>query len=90
MTERLPLRIVPVGMSLAVFLVITYLVCVSYGLIFQNANMHQLLPMLLPGFIWFSWQSFFIGLLWAFAYGWYAAIVFIPIYNFFAARGRKS
>jgi hypothetical protein len=41
-----------------------------------------------PGFEWLTWRGFFIGLVESHAYGWFAAIVFTPLYNFFNARGR--
>jgi hypothetical protein len=42
--------------------------------------------MLLPGFTWISWPSFLLGLIWAFAIGWYITLVFCPLYNFFIGR----
>ena len=87
MTTSLRLSIVPVGLSLGTFFVITYLLCILFGLLVSVQGIHQLLPMLLPGFTWLTWPSFLLGLVWVFAYGWYVAIVFAPIYNFFAARG---
>jgi hypothetical protein len=39
-----------------------------------------------PGFTWITWPSFFLGLLWSFICGWYVAVVFAPLFNFFAAR----
>lgn len=81
------LAVVPVGLSLSTFSVITYALCVLYGLAFADQGFHRtLMPMLLPGFVWLTWPAFFIGLAWAFAYGWYVAVVFVPLYNFFAAR----
>lgn len=82
--------VVPLGMSLGIFFVITYALCVLFGLVVPAEPMHRLLPMLLPGFSWITWPSFVLGLAWAFAYGWYAALVFAPIHNFFAARGEKQ
>ena len=87
MPTSLRLSIVPVGLSLGTFFVITYLLCILFGLLVSVQGIHQLLPMLLPGFTWLTWPSFLLGLVWAFAFGWYIAIVFAPIYNFFAARG---
>ena len=89
MTTSLRLSIVPVGLSLSTFFVITYLLCILFGLLFSVQGIHQLFPMLLPGFTWLTWPSFLLGLVWVFAYGWYVAIVFAPIYNFFAARDAK-
>jgi hypothetical protein len=80
------LAIVPLGLSLSTFFVITYLLCVLYGLVITDRGMHQLLPLLIPAFTWITWSSFFIGLVSAFVYGWYVAVVFVPLYNFFSAR----
>jgi hypothetical protein len=44
------------------------------------------MPMLLPGFSWLTWPAFFIGLAWSFAFGWYVAAVFAPLFNFFVGR----
>lgn len=77
------LAIVPLGMSLASFLVITY---VLFGVFVSERGMHLLFGQLLPGFTWIAWPSFFLGLLWSFVFGWYAAVLFAPLFNFFAAR----
>jgi 2TM family of unknown function (DUF5676) len=73
-------------MSLASFLVITYVLCVLYGLFISDRGMHQLLAQLMPGFTWITWPSFFLGLLGSFLSGWYVAVLFAPLFNFFAAR----
>jgi hypothetical protein len=86
MTARL--AILPVGLSLSSFLVITYLLCIVFGLILPNDARHQFLETVLPGFTWLTWMSLFIGLFWSFVYGWYTALVFVPLYNFFAGRSR--
>ena len=80
------LAIVPMGLSLGSFLVITYVLCVLFGILVSDRGMHQLLAQLLAGFTWITWPSFFLGLLWSFVYGWYVAVVFAPLYNFFNAR----
>jgi hypothetical protein len=86
MTVSPRFSIVPVGMSLGTFFVITYLLCVAYGFVAPGQRMHELISMLIPGFTWISWGSFFIGVFVAFGYGWYVALIFIPLYNFRAAR----
>jgi hypothetical protein len=80
------LAIVPLGLSLGSFFAITYVVCVLFGIFVSDRGMHQLLAQLLPGFTWITWPSFFLGLVWSFIYGWYVAVVFVPLFNFFAAR----
>lgn len=82
------LAIVPLGLSLASFLAITYVLCVLYGILMSDRGMHQLLSQLLPGFTWITWPSFLLGLVWSVVYGWYVAVVFAPLFNFFSARTR--
>ena len=83
-TARLP--VVPLGLSFSSFAVITYLLCVLFGLFVSDRGMHQLLPQLLPGFTWLTWPSFLLGAFWSFVYGWYVAVIIAPLFNFFAAR----
>ena len=45
---------------------------------------------LLPGFEWLSWPSFFIGLAESYGYGWYFTLIWVPIYNFVAARQKEA
>ena len=80
------LGIVPLGLSLGSFLVITYVLCVLFGIMVSERGMHQLLVQMLPGFTWITWPSFFLGLFYSFVCGWYVAVVFAPLFNFFAAR----
>ena len=80
------IAIVPLGLTLSLFLMITYVVCVIYGLLGFQQGMHQLLFQIIPGFTWITWPSFFIGLFWTFVWGWYIALVFAPLFNFFTAR----
>ena len=87
MNTIIRLSIVSLGLSLSSFFAITYLLCVLYGLVLSDVGMHQLLAAMLPGFTWLTWTSFFIGLVWSVFFGWYVAVVFAPLYNFFAARG---
>ena len=86
MSTNVRLQIVPLGLSLSSFLVITYVLCVLFGLFLSDRGMHQLLAQFLPGFTWITWTSFFLGLLWSFVYGWYVAVVFAPLFNFFSAQ----
>jgi len=74
------------GMSLGLFLAIAFLLCVLFDLQFPDHAMYQSWQNLLPGFTWLSWPSFFLGLAESFGYGWFVAIIFGPLFNFFAAR----
>ncbi len=92
----LPLRSVPripvmaLGTSLGVFLALTFVLCVLFDLWFPGLAMNPVWAPLLPGFTWISWASFLLGLIEVFAYGWYIALVFGPLYNFFAMRSGTS
>jgi hypothetical protein len=82
--RRLPL--VPVGSSLSLLLATSYVLCVALGLVWWDAGLHTPYLQFLPGFTWLSWGSFLLGLIESFAYGWYIALVFTPLFNFFNAR----
>lgn len=82
-----PIRIKPAGHALSLFLVITYLLCVAFGLLVpERFHMHQAWAPLLPGFEWLTWPGFIFGLIGAYIYGWYVAVVFVPLYRLFAGR----
>ncbi len=74
------------GAGLGSFFALTYVLCVLFDLWFPTLAMNPYWAPLLPGFTWISWTSFLLGLIEAFAYGWYIALVFGPIYNFFARK----
>lgn len=79
--------VLALGMALSLFLAISYVLCVL-GYIFLPALpiAHSALSIFLPGFILLSWPSFCLGLAESFGWGWYVALIFVPLYNFFAAR----
>ena len=82
-----------VGHASSLFLAITFSLCVGFDLLFPAHAMYEAWQKLLPGFEWLSWQSFFLGLLESYGYGWYFALVWVPIYNVFAVRwaaGKKT
>lgn len=81
---RIP--VVAFGMSLGLFLAITFILCVGFDLIFPEVAMYETWSKLLPGFTWLSFPSFLLGLVETFAYGWYVAMIFGPLFNYFAAR----
>jgi len=86
------LRSLPVfalGISLSLFFVISYVLCVVGYLVFPGLPInHAALAIFLPGFELLSWGTFVLGLIESFAYGWYIALIFGPLFNFFAARMR--
>lgn len=75
-----------VGHATSIFLAITFAVCVGFDLLFPSHAMYQSWQKLLPGFEWISAKSFTIGLIESYGYGWYVALIWVPLYNFFAAR----
>jgi hypothetical protein len=75
-----------VGVSLGLFLAISYMLCVIFDLIFPGQAMYQTWIRLLPGFKWLTWGSFFLGLIESFLYGIYISVIFVPIYNFLKRR----
>ena len=77
------LGIYSLGMTLGLFIVITFTLCVIFDLLFPAWAMYPSWIKLLPGFTWISPTSFLLGLIESFAYGWYIALVFVPLYNFF-------
>ena len=76
-----------VSWALGVTTLISYLVCVTYGLA-TPASLHMtgFLEQVLPGFKWLTWSGFLIGLVESFLYGVYAGMVYVPVYNFFKSR----
>ena len=45
--------------------------------------MHGAWEQFLPGFKFISVSSFFVGLVGSYLYGWYIALVFVPLYRLF-------
>jgi len=80
------IRVIALGMSLGLFLALTFALCVGFDLLFPALAMNSAWAPLLPGFTWLSWSSFLLGLVESFAYGWYVALIIGPFYNFFATR----
>ncbi|MCW5641477.1 MAG: hypothetical protein KIT63_05220 [Rhodoferax sp.] len=76
-----------VSWALGITTLISYLVCVAYGLA-TPASLHMtgFLEQVLPGFKWLTWSGFLIGLVESFLYGVYAGMVYVPVYNFFKRR----
>ncbi len=81
------LNIKIVSWALATATLISFVVCVGYGLVTpESLHMHAFLEQVLPGFKWLTPQSFLMGLVESFLYGAYAGLVYVPVYNFFVRR----
>ncbi len=79
--------VVVLGLSLSGCLVISYILCVLGYLLFPNLLVqHNALAIFLPGFTLLSWPSYFLGLVESLLWGWYIALVFGTLYNFFVRR----
>ena len=74
------------GNATSLFLAITFAVCVGFDLLFPSHAMFQSWQKLLPGFEWISWKSFLLGLIESYGYGWFATLIWVPLYNVFVGR----
>ena len=82
-----PIKIMPVALSLSTLFSISYILCVIYGLLVPNGlQMYPVWAKLLPGFQWFTFGSFLLGLIETIIYGFYVAYIFIPVFNFFNVK----
>ena len=85
--DTAPIRIVTLRLSLSAFFVISYAICIAGYLLLPGFPVqHGALSIFLPGFELLSLRSFFLGLVESFVWGWYIALVFGSLYNFFSRR----
>ncbi|MCF6251940.1 MAG: cadmium-translocating P-type ATPase [Methylococcaceae bacterium] len=75
------LSLAAVGHASSLFLSMTFTLCIVFDLLFPDAAMYRSWQALLPGFKWLSWSSFFLGLVESYGYGWYFALIWVPVYN---------
>ena len=83
---RHTLSLTAVGQATSLFFAITFLLCIAVSLVFPAHTMAQSLQQLLPGFQWINWKSALLGLIETYGYGWYVALIWVPLYNVLAAR----
>jgi hypothetical protein len=85
--EGRQISILVLGRALSAFFIVSYGICILGYLVFPGLPVqHSSLSIFLPGFTLLSWHTFFLGLGESFLWGWYIAIVFGAIYNFFLRR----
>lgn len=85
------MKIVPVGHALSLFFAITFTICILWGLITPvEMHMHEAWAPLLPGFHWISFPAYLIGLVEVYAYGWFVAVLFVPLFNYFNKRATAA
>lgn len=76
-----------VSWSLGIWAAVSFVICVLWGVVTpQSVHMHTFLEQVLPAFKWLTWWGFLLGLIESFLFGFYAGIVYVPIYNFFSKR----
>ncbi len=83
------ISLLAVGHATSLLLAISFTLCVVFDLLLPEHAMYETWQKLLPGFEWLSWKSFFLGLIEAYGYGWYFALIWVPIYNFVTLRSRN-
>lgn len=79
-----------VGHASSLFLTIAFLLCVGFDLLFPEWAMFESWRSLLPGFEWISWFSVLLGAVESYGYGWFLALIWVPLYNFFAHRAEHA
>ena len=79
-----------IGHATSIFLAISFTLCVISDLVHPHFQMYPVWERLLPGFVWISWGSFFLGFVESYAWGWYFALIWVPLYNVIAARSRTA
>lgn len=82
---RIPLG--PFGLSMSIFLAISFLLCSVADVIPWFQDVH-LLKALYPDMDWSRPEMIAVGMVWASLSGWYVAVGFGSLYNFFVARVR--
>lgn len=71
------------GWTLGLLLLLSYLLCVVFGLLApERFHMHEAWAPLLPWFEWLTLTGFLAGAAGSFLYGWYIALVAVPLYHF--------
>ncbi|WP_298498451.1 hypothetical protein [uncultured Maritimibacter sp.] len=81
---RIPIQ--ALGWSLSIFFAITYTICVVFDLVFPGQSMTSLWTPLLPWVNGISIQGYVLGAAETLLYGWFVALIFGPLFNFFAER----
>ena len=79
--------VVALGLSLSLFFVIFYVLCIIGYLVVPGLPIkHEALGIFLPGFELLSWSTFVLGLIESFIWGWFIALIFTPLFNYFSRR----
>ena len=81
-----PLNLKVVASALSLFGVVTFTICILWDLTFPSYTMVAIWKVLLPGFQGITWGSYLLGLAEIILYALYAALIFVPSYNYFQRR----
>jgi hypothetical protein len=85
MTATLSFR--ATAITLLTVLVVSYVLCVAAGLLFDWSMMYEAWLPLLPGFVWPpTVGGFLVGLLWVVGYSLYGAALIVLPYNYILRR----
>lgn len=84
--QRQGISLMGVGHATSFLLAISFALCIGFDLLFPDHAMYATWQQLLPGFEWLSWKSFLLGLVEAYGYGWFFALIWVPVYNFVTLR----
>jgi hypothetical protein len=73
------------GLALGLFFTVTLALCILWGMLLPGLHARgvPILEGILPGFTWLTPGSILLGLVEAFLYGFYVALVFVPLFNYF-------
>ena len=86
---RPAIPLIALGLSLSIFFAVSFLLCAVADVIPWLQDFH-FLKALYPDVDWARPEMIGAGAVWAFLSGWYVALAFGSLYNFFAARGRSG
>ena len=83
-----PLTIRGTALTLVIFADVTFLLCIGWGAMLPglHARGRVVFEVLMPGFVWLMPASVLVGLAWASIAALYAAVVFVPLFNYFELR----
>jgi cytochrome c biogenesis protein CcdA len=79
-----------VGNASSLFLLFTFSICVAFDLLFPEHAMFKAWQDLLPGFEFINWKSFILGAFESYLYGWYFALIWVPLYNYFVSKNKTG
>lgn len=74
------------GHATSIFFASVFALCVTFDVLFPAHAMFRVWQDLLPGFEFISVSSFLLGAVESYAYGWFVALIWVPLYNVFALR----